>query len=141
VLITEFWASAKVQLSLKPLLSSGLFPTGPFISFRRLSPQIYTFALRLLFLGSVLGCLVLSKGSKGCGYRDRRPSGPESSTTQERLLCSSGVEEISQLYRSRADAAFSFHGPLYSSWLRSGLFEIFNKVVGLLSLVSIFGFA
>ena len=63
---------------------------------------------------------------------DRRPSGPESSTTQERLLCSSGVEEISQLYRSRADAAFSFHGPLYS-WLRSGLFEIFNKVVGLLS--------
>ena len=133
MLITEFWASAKVQLSLKPLLSSGLFPTGPF---RRLSPQIYTFALRLLFLGSV-GCLVLSKGSKGCVVTDRRPSGPESSTTQERLLCSSGVEEISQLYRSRADAAFSFHGPLYS-WLWSRLFEIFNKVVGLLS---IFGFA
>ena len=129
VLITEFWVMAKVQLSLKPLLSSALFPTGPF-SFRRHSPQIYTFALRLLFLG--LWVVWFFPKVPKAVVTDRRPSGPESST-QERLLCSSVVEEISQLYRSRAP--LSFHGPLYS-WLLSG-FKIFNKVVGLLLCLSL----
>ena len=69
VLITEFWTKSKGAIIFEAFFKLIFFPPDLFILLRH-SPQIYTFAMRLLFLGS--GCLVLSKGSKGCGYQSGR---------------------------------------------------------------------
>ena len=69
VVITEFWTKSKGAIIFEAFFKL-IFSHRTFFILLRHSPQIYTFALRLLFLGS--GCLVLSKGSKGCGYQSGR---------------------------------------------------------------------
>ena len=115
VLITEFWALAKVQLSLKPLLSSALFPTGPF-SFRRHSHQIYTFALRVLFLG--LWVVWFFPKVPKAVVTDRSPKWPRV-PPRKGFFVLQLVEEISQV--SITDAAFFPGATLFlaSVWFRN----------------------